>query len=122
MMLQPPEQSNTLMEKVSSVFVLKLANLHLKLPTYFKKSLVDTCDLLYPTFNLFMFMVFILTGEDDSLALKKKVTIEDVFGPDLHIHDPDAKWLSGEGTVWLLASASHVKTHPDTLRQTYCSP
>ncbi len=36
------------------------------------------------------------TGEDDSLALKKKVTIEDVFGPDLHIHDPDAKWLSGE--------------------------
>lgn len=37
-----------------------------------------------------------LTGEDDSLALKKKVAIEDVFGPDLHIHDPDAKWLSGE--------------------------
>lgn len=83
MMLQPLEQSSTLMEKV-----------------YFKKSLVDTCDLLYPTFNVFMFMVFILTGEDDSLALKKKVIIEDVFGPDLHIHDPDAKWLSGEGTVW----------------------
>lgn len=41
-------------------------------------------------------MVFISTGEDDSLALKKKVTVEDVFGPDLHIHDPDAKWLSGE--------------------------
>lgn len=39
---------------------------------------------------------FILTGEDDSLALKKKVTVEDVFGPDLLIHDPDAKWLSGE--------------------------
>lgn len=37
-----------------------------------------------------------LTGEDDSLAHKKKVTIEDVFGQDLHIHDPDAKWLSGE--------------------------
>lgn len=36
------------------------------------------------------------TGEDDSLANKKKVTVEDVFGPDLHIHDPDAKWLSGE--------------------------
>lgn len=76
MLQQPLEQSNTLMEKV-----------------YF------TCDLLYPTFSVFMFMVFILTGEDDSLALKKKVTIEDVFGPDLHIHDPDAKWLSGEGTV-----------------------
>lgn len=52
--------------------------------------------------NIFKSCVFIClllmhsTGEDDSLALKKKVTIEDVFGPDLHIHDPDAKWLSGE--------------------------
>ena len=43
-----------------------------------------------------LLLVMRLTGEDDSLALKKKVTIEDVFGPDLHIHDPDAKWLSGE--------------------------
>ena len=50
------------------------------------------------------------TGEDDSLALKKKVTIDDVFGPDLQIHDPDAKWLSGEWALWHLASASHVKT------------
>lgn len=36
------------------------------------------------------------TGEDNNLALMKKVTVEDVFGPDLHIHDPEAKWLSGE--------------------------
>lgn len=41
------------------------------------------------------------TGEDDSLALKKKVTVEDVFGPDLHIHDPESKWLSGRLPVWL---------------------
>lgn len=39
-----------------------------------------------------------LTGEDNSLALKKKVTIDDIFGPDLQIHDPNAKWLSGEET------------------------
>lgn len=53
-----------------------------------------------------------LTGEDDSLALKKKVTIDDVFGSDLHIHDPDAKWLSGELKIclWHLKSVSRVKT------------
>lgn len=55
----------------------------------------DLCDQLYLIVNV-MFVIFLLTGEDDSLALKKKVTIEDVFGPDLLIHDPDAKWLSGE--------------------------
>lgn len=38
----------------------------------------------------------LLSGEDNNLALMKKVTVEDVFGPDLHIHEPDAKWLSGE--------------------------
>jgi hypothetical protein len=35
------------------------------------------------------------TGEDDSMAGKKKVTVEDVFGSALHIHQPEGTWLSG---------------------------
>lgn len=57
------------------------------------------CELLHVNLDSHMLIDLLVmpsTGVDDSLALKKKVTIEDVFGPDLHIHDPDAKWLSGE--------------------------
>ncbi|XP_030219459.1 dipeptidyl aminopeptidase-like protein 6 isoform X2 [Gadus morhua] len=62
-------------------------------------------------------VVLLTPREDDSMAGKKKVTVEDVFGSALHIHQPEGTWLSDNELLFRSRDGNVLRFNADTLEK-----
>ncbi|XP_016131581.1 dipeptidyl aminopeptidase-like protein 6 [Sinocyclocheilus grahami] len=78
----------------------------------------ETAVVMVRTAKSLFCSVFLPIGEDDSLAFKEKVTVEEIFKKDFKVHDPNAKWISSNELLYRTREGDVVRFNMETNEST----